>query len=241
MRFEHPKFKDYWFGVEYSVFSRFESDLDDYVKKVYAKIVRIHHEDYLTTRETVGAFEVRVLELTRANSEGVSVWDVCDSIDGYLAEVCETFCDIECNQIRFEFGVNPADILTIEELNINPEFRGLGLSLYAIADAMRMFRRPNGICVVAPYPREDLSEQRDYELDVPNAERRAKNELVKSKISNYFRAIGFKSWDEESRFIYRPLKNRITAPSPNRQTRTAGLVVEKESESKPRLEVVREG
>lgn len=238
MRFEHPKFENYWFGVEYNVFSRFEDELDDYVKNVKASIVRIHHENDPITSETVGTFELRIIELVRANADGFAIWDVCDSIDGYLAGVCEVFCDIECNQIRFELSVNPADILTIEELNINPEFRGIGLSLYAVMDAMRMFRRPNGICVMAPYSSEALREQVQCELDEPKAEQRAKSDLVRLKLSNYFSAIGFKPWGEKSRFIYRPLRNRITL-SKNRGKK-AGLVTERAVEPKRQLRLVRE-
>lgn len=206
MKFEHPQFEDFWFGVEYKVSSRFEDQLDDYVKEIDAAIFTRSYE-YPHEQKSIGKMQARLIELARADSEQISIWDVCDSIDGYLAAICEYFCDLPINKIKDNFSTAPADILAIEEIEIDPEYRGHRLGQFATLDLMRMFRRAGGICVMEPFSSQSFGE------GTP-----AEQSKAFEKLNQYFAGVGFKQYTEAPEYLFRPMRKPMKLPKSSTQT-----------------------
>lgn len=179
--------EDYQYFVRYEVESwlNIDSEGEGYVTKVYGSILRSEAED---DDEGVQCGHVRLTHLRcneMADNDDYDPrgWGVADTDE--MAEITKAIYRKDGNWTSAMDGlwgsIEPADLLVINEIELEPEHRGRGVGLQVVSRALTLFGAPCGVAALSPWPTE---------VDDPDDEEGAKR--GHKKLARYAERLGFK-------------------------------------------------
>ncbi len=188
---------------------------DSYIDHISGTVEIVHEEDWEKALEgpikgtVVGRFEASYVNFDLAESEKVPLYDVMDAASADMESIYAALFNPDTHDFREELGELIGDIflgniLVIDNVEILPEYRGVGLGLATLWQLFR--RRSTGCGVVVTYaypPQFNESFIRDMRLNewgrmmyyesICDDENIAVNKLI-----SYCGKLGFKKISENN-------------------------------------------
>jgi hypothetical protein len=127
-------------------------NVDDCVTQIRGKLW-IYRKD---TDEDVEAGEIVVqyLDVFRAKSAGLSIWDLFDATSHTGNATYQAVWDADSNDYKAEVtdALSGYNVLIIDTMQIKPEFRGHNLGLAAVDTTINRFGHDCALVIIKPYP-----------------------------------------------------------------------------------------
>jgi|GEM_PF-4228105 len=131
-------------------------DPSDFIMVYHGDIIGMMEDD---NERTIGKLIVYLVERGRVLNEGISLFDVMDCLDG---DSCDCFANLfdedteelkpEVERLLSENRVFQSDVMLIERLELNAEYRGRGLGKEIALRAIEKFGANCGVITCVPVP-----------------------------------------------------------------------------------------
>jgi GNAT superfamily N-acetyltransferase len=177
------------FRVDFEVsLSQHEGDPSDFITVYQGDIIGMMDDD---AEWKIGTLTLYMVERGRAMNEQVSLFDVMDCLDGDSCDCFANLFDSETEQLKPEvehlISDNRAtqwDIMLIERLELNPEYRGRGLGKDIALRAIQKFGENCGIITCVPVPLQFSG------LD-PKDEKPKGMRVAQRRVRGFWESVGF--------------------------------------------------
>lgn len=130
-----------------------ESVETDFVHSIAGRIIA---ESESRGKQDAGHIEASLVQFGEALDHGISAERLGDGISGDISEYWEHLFDAETGHpkedIQNEFEVVDLNLLIIDYVTIDPEFRGLGIAESAIQRTIDIFGTGCGLVACKPWP-----------------------------------------------------------------------------------------
>jgi hypothetical protein len=141
-------------SVEFVVRAELHDSVEtDFVHSIAGRIIA---ELESRRKEDAGHIGASLVQFGEALDHGISAERLGDGISGDISEYWEHLFDVETGypreEILNEFEVLDLDLLIIDYVAINPEFRGLGIAESAINRMIDIFGTGCGLVACKPWP-----------------------------------------------------------------------------------------
>jgi hypothetical protein len=172
------------FTTETSLSAEATLDGQELFVRSYGKII----DSSEAGEQIVGELRVVMLDVWRAAEEGIDLWDAADAADGDMEALVSTF--FEDGELRasvlhgLHFASNH-NLLYIDRVEINEEYRGNGLALAAIDRAIQILGEGCGYAAIKPLPLQFVGKVSKSD---PKAVKGATTKLRK-----HYRRMGFRN------------------------------------------------
>lgn len=179
--------------------------------------LNVFNEDSDSFDIPAGQILLQKIEIERAWETKAPLFEIFDSVDSELAELFENFFDIEENDFHphLENLVHPgfgSDLLIVERVEIDPEYRGQDLGLLLVSRAIDALAGGCQYVATKPFPlqfglykKASVTERNTKGFDKFNGTEAA----ATKKISNHWKKLGFVELPDEPKIL-------ITSPAVRR-------------------------
>jgi hypothetical protein len=146
---------------------------------------------------SVGRIHATLVQVGRAADAGEDLFDVMDGVSEELVGYHHTFFKSGCweyrDSIREQFEIALLDLLIIQLVEIEPEFRGQRIGLLAISKVVDIFGENCGLVAIKPFPLQ-FSNFRDSGRCSPNEMDAAEIAFQRAtqKLRRYWDRAGFR-------------------------------------------------
>jgi GNAT superfamily N-acetyltransferase len=177
------------FRVDFEVsLSHHGGDPSDFITVYHGYIIGMMDDD---SERTIGKLIVYLVERGRVLNEGVSLFDVMDCLDGDSCDCFANLFDSDTEELKPEverlLSGNRAfqsDMMLIEQLELDPEYRGHGMGKEIALRAIEKFGANCGVITCVPVPLQFTG------LGPRDKEPREKR-LAQQRVRQFWEGVGF--------------------------------------------------
>lgn len=171
---------------------------DDYVIDIEGDI---RFTQSARSRDVVGQISARRLQAGRAYEDGMSLFEICDSVDQSLHDYASAVYDFDEESIleSISDGCSGADLLIVESIQILPAHRGNRLGLFAMRRTIDTVGDGCAVVVIKPFPLQystarDLSsaQRPEWETQMAMQSFTATEKAGFAKLRKHWAQLGFK-------------------------------------------------
>ena len=145
------------FRVDFEIsLSQHGGDPSDFIMVYHGNIVGMMEDD---NERTIGKLIVYLVERGRVLNEGISLFDVMDCLNGDSCDCFANLFDVDTEELKPEVErlvsgdrAFQADMMLIEQLELNSEYRGRGLGKEIALRAIEKFGANCGVITCVPVP-----------------------------------------------------------------------------------------
>jgi hypothetical protein len=145
-----------------------------------------------------GIFQLLLVSLSTAREDGFAAFEVLDSLTdtAHYLELIDDSGDWS-QMVRHQFvDVIDSDLLIVNKVNVDLEYRGRGLGILAVKTAIDCFSRGCGLVALKPFPLQFTHwESPDWEPETPLPDGMTKAQAFRSalkKVEKHWARLGFR-------------------------------------------------